>query len=117
MAVWGDPLWDVASHMHRAAYPPGQARDVLDLLLGTCPELDGSAGEERAYQGYLRIERYRSLVLDCARNLRLGREWDEETRAREAAVYHRKLVAAEVGQLGREEVLDLFTRFWERRGS
>jgi hypothetical protein len=112
MAVWGDPVWDIACHMHRAAYPPDQERGALGRLLRSCPEWDASASELAAYESYLMIERYRSLVLDCIRDLRLGRQWNQATRLREVRTYHQKLVTAGVGQLGADGVLELFERHW-----
>lgn len=112
MAVWGDPVWDVASHMHRAAYPSGQAESALQRLLSSCPDWTGSPSDYQAYGVYLTVEQYRSLVLDCVRSLRLGGDWDEMTRAREIATYHRKLVTAGLEQLSQAEVLGLFERHW-----
>jgi aminoglycoside phosphotransferase (APT) family kinase protein len=70
MALWADPVWDIASHMHRAAYPPDQRRAALDRLLATCPEWTDSADDRLAYDSYLRLEQLRSLVLDRLRSLR-----------------------------------------------
>ncbi len=115
MAVWGDPLWDVASHMHRAAYPPDQEQSALQRLLGSCPNGTSSASDHHAYDVYLKVEQYRSLVLDCARNLRVGGAWNDITRAREVARYHRKLVKAGIERLSQAEVLSVFERYWNIR--
>jgi aminoglycoside phosphotransferase (APT) family kinase protein len=116
LAVWGDPVWDVACHLHRAAYPPAQAESVRQRLLATCPDWTGSAREDRAYDAYLRIEQYRSLVLDCVRALRRGAGWDAATREREAAVYQRKLAAAGLGALSPADVLGRLERYWADPG-
>lgn len=112
MAVWGDPVWDVASHMHRAAYPPDQAQSALQRLLGTCPDWTASVSDYQAYDVYLTVEQYRSLILDCVRNLRMGGDWDEMTRAREVATYYRKLITAGIDQRSQAEVLGLFEGCW-----
>ncbi len=115
MAVWGDPVWDIASHMHRAAYPPDQAQSALQRLLASCPDWTASVSDYQAYDVYLKVEQYRSLILDCVRNLRIGGPWDEVTRARKVATYYRKLVAAGFEQLSETEVLGLFERCWSIR--
>ncbi|GIH15511.1 phosphotransferase family protein [Rugosimonospora africana] len=112
MALWADPVWDIASHMHRVAYPPEQEHRALQRLLGSCRDWNDSASDHKAYQTYLRLERYRSLVLDCVRNLRNGGDWDEATRVREATIYHHKLVAAGIDRLPFDEVFDLYERRW-----
>jgi hypothetical protein len=53
-----DPVWDIASHVHRAAYPPGQAQPALQRLLGSCPDWTASASDHQAYDVYLRVEQY-----------------------------------------------------------
>jgi aminoglycoside phosphotransferase (APT) family kinase protein len=112
LAVWGDPVWDVASHLHRADYPPAQAQTARQRLLGSCPDWAGSAREERAYAAYLRVEQRRSLVLDCIRAVRRGAGWDAATRAAEAAAYHRKLVAAGFGRLSADDVRSRLEERW-----
>jgi aminoglycoside phosphotransferase (APT) family kinase protein len=116
LAVWGDPVWDVACHLHRAAYPPAQAESARQRLLATCPDWTGSADDGRAYDAYLRIEQYRSLVLDCVRALRRGGGWDAATRGREAAAYQAKLAAAGFGRLSPEGVLSRLEQYWAGQG-
>ena len=115
MAVWGDPLWDIASHIHRAAYTVRQENPALDAYLASCLCWTGSSKEKREYDAYLKIEQYRSLVLDCIRNLRLGMSWDEVTRVREVATYCRKLMAVGFNEHSESEVQDLFESSWNYR--
>ncbi len=90
----------------------------LDNSLRTfrlCHGDTASVSDYQAYDVYLKVEQYRSLILDCVRNLRIGGPWDEVTRARKVATYYRKLVAAGFEQLSETEVLGLFERCWSIR--
>ncbi|MEU4240006.1 phosphotransferase [Actinoplanes sp. NPDC026619] len=111
LAIWADPLWDVASHVHRAGFPPEQEKQVLSALLATIPEwTDGETGWED-YQVYLRVERFRSLVLDALRHLRGGPEWNETQRRSAVQEYHRKLTTAGL-DMDFARLWSLHAEFW-----
>ena len=113
LAVWGDPVWDVAAHLHRAGYPPGQESEATAALLGTVPEWAGTAADRQDYAAYLRIERYRSLVLDALRHLRSGSGWSESRRLAAIEEYRRKLAAAEL-EVPAADLTELHIAHWAR---
>jgi aminoglycoside phosphotransferase (APT) family kinase protein len=113
LAVWADPLWDIAAHIHRAGYPPEHEPQVLSTLLDTIPDWTGSETEWADYQTYLRVERFRSLVLDALRHLRGGPGWQEPQRRSAVHEYHRKLSAAGLAT-DPDRLWSLHTQFWNQ---
>jgi aminoglycoside phosphotransferase (APT) family kinase protein len=113
LAVWGDPVWDVAAHLHRAGYPPVQQAEAQAVLLGTVPEWTSSAADRQDFAVFLRLERYRSLVLDALRHLRAGAAWEEGRRRAAVQEYGYKLAIAGL-DVPAADLMALHVRFWER---
>ncbi len=72
LSVWGDPAWDIASHLHRAGYQGDKYHIVKRALLNV------AGSEERDVRRALvdieslrQLEVLRSLILDCHRDLHL----------------------------------------------
>jgi aminoglycoside phosphotransferase (APT) family kinase protein len=111
LATWADPLWDVAAHLHRAGYPQDQEEEVVRALLATIPDWTASAAERADYAVFLRVERFRSLVLDALRHLRAGRTWNERRRRAVVADYRRKLAVAGL-PMDAEQLWNLYADHW-----
>jgi aminoglycoside phosphotransferase (APT) family kinase protein len=96
LAVWGDPLWDVAAHLHRMRYPGTQNKFVRQELLASCRGFTGLNSQYDELRTLLHIERCRSLVLDAIRDLEAIRASTMENIAGAAAEYAAKLSQASV---------------------
>ncbi|WP_051026776.1 phosphotransferase [Nocardia higoensis] len=70
LALFGDPLYDVASHLHKMGYFPAE-RDAF-LAAWTIAEPEAATGHwERDLQTYLDHERVKSVVVDAVRYAKL----------------------------------------------
>lgn len=113
MSAWADPFWDVASFMHRFGVHEDEAERKVGQLLAACPEWTGSREDWEILQLYLAIERYRSAIIDAARIIRMGSEWDELHRDGASREYHAKLAAAEISAPGERAVRSAFAEAWQ----
>jgi len=68
LALWGDPLYELATHLHKMAYLPSERSIVLDTRSAD-PRL--AAGWELDLETYLRHERVKSAVVDSVRYAKL----------------------------------------------
>jgi aminoglycoside phosphotransferase (APT) family kinase protein len=66
LALWGDPLYDLASHVHKMAYPPNQREAVVRGWVEAVPA-ECSAGWEADLETYLAHERVKSAFVDAVR--------------------------------------------------
>ncbi|MET8429735.1 aminoglycoside phosphotransferase family protein [Nocardia sp. NPDC004860] len=66
LALYGDPVYDVASHLHKMAYQPDEYATFLRLWAAAEPE--ASTGNWKAdLQTYLNHERIKSVIVDSVR--------------------------------------------------
>ncbi|MGH3116840.1 MAG: phosphotransferase [Streptomyces sp.] len=70
LAALGDPLYDLATHLHLMCYPPGQEREVTEQWCTTMLEaLPGAvSGLERDLPRYLAYKRAQSVYTDVVRH-------------------------------------------------
>ncbi len=70
LALWGDPVYDLADHLHKMSYLPGEAARVRDRWQRAAPA-DCLAGWVDGLDFYLGYERMKSAVVDTVRWARL----------------------------------------------
>jgi aminoglycoside phosphotransferase (APT) family kinase protein len=66
LALWGDPVYDLAVHLHKMDYQPHEQTAMLDAWQHTLPPAC-TAGWEHDLQIYLTHERVKSAVVDTVR--------------------------------------------------
>ena len=66
LALWADPAWDVASLLHRFAFPPEQERVVIESQIDALQKYDRSRFLDDL-EIYRSIEIDRSIVVDAVR--------------------------------------------------
>ena len=66
LALWGDPAWDVAAHLHRFQYPEDQEEEVCRRLArsSACGDLSEFLTDVRFYR---RVEVLRTTVVNLVR--------------------------------------------------
>jgi aminoglycoside phosphotransferase (APT) family kinase protein len=116
LAVWGDPLWDIAAHLHRMRYPSTQNKYVRQDLLATCRGFTGLNSQYDELRTFLYIERCRSLVLDAIRDLRAISAGADENIAPAAAEYAAKLSQASVTSASAASIEALYRKYGSRLG-
>jgi aminoglycoside phosphotransferase (APT) family kinase protein len=70
LALWGDPVYDLAVHLHKTAYQPDEADAVRAGWLAAVPSPAGD-GWERDLDAYLAHERAKSAIVDTVRYTKL----------------------------------------------
>ncbi|MGV1029073.1 MAG: phosphotransferase [Dermatophilaceae bacterium] len=81
LALWGDPVYDLAVHLHKMAYIPGEARRLVHQWYEIMPEAYRT-GWEDDLQRYRQHEVVKSAVVDAARYcdiIRMGVDQSRET--------------------------------------
>ncbi|WP_427920598.1 aminoglycoside phosphotransferase family protein [Streptomyces sp. cg40] len=129
LATYGDPLYDLATHLVRMRYPEKQHKDVIDSWAEAMESTAPAAvkGMEKDLPYYLAFERAQSVfpdVIRAARSLRQGsqrkRLWDGLLYKAEAAVWHALQAGAQPLGLrdlpSRAKVRDVLHR-WQTAGS
>jgi hypothetical protein len=114
LAVWGDPLWDIAAHLHRMAYPATQNKFVRQELLAGCRGFTGLNSQYDELRTFLYIERCRSLVLDAVRDLQAIGAGTMDDIAGAAAGYAAKLSQASVTSASPASVKALYVKYGSR---
>ncbi|MGW7351673.1 phosphotransferase [Streptomyces sp. NPDC054784] len=101
LAALGDPLYDLATHLHLTRYPPDQEREVTarwhEVMARELP--GATAGTARDLDCYLRFKRAQSVCTDVVRHAVAVREAPPAERAGRLALtakaVHRVLARAE----------------------
>lgn len=70
LALWGDPLYDVASHLHKMTYLPGEEEAFLAAWRRAEPAVAATPWRAEL-ETYLRHERVKSAVVDSVRYAKL----------------------------------------------
>ncbi|MGW7100586.1 phosphotransferase family protein [Streptomyces sp. NPDC054838] len=66
LALWGDPMYEIAIHFHKMDYPDGQRAEVLRLWRETLPARS-TAGPPDDLDLYTAHERIKSAIVDTVR--------------------------------------------------
>ncbi|WP_084219212.1 aminoglycoside phosphotransferase family protein [Spirillospora albida] len=66
LALWGDPVYDLAVHIHKMGYLPDERDALITRWLAAMPS-EHTAGWERDLDGYLTHERIKSAIVDSVR--------------------------------------------------
>ena len=66
LALWGDPLYELASHIHKMGYLPDERAEVVEGWVGVVPPRC-SAGWQSDLEVYLAHERVKSAFVDGVR--------------------------------------------------
>ena len=66
LALWGDPVYDLAVHFHKMSYQPAEQQAVLDGWLALLPTA-ATTGWEDDVPAYLAHEQVKSVVVDTVR--------------------------------------------------
>ncbi|MEV7377960.1 phosphotransferase family protein [Streptomyces lydicus] len=66
LALWGDPVYEVAIHLHKMDYPPEQREGLLRRWLTVLPP-ESTTGWRRDMETYLWHERIKSAIVDTVR--------------------------------------------------
>ncbi|GHB62616.1 hypothetical protein GCM10010347_35690 [Streptomyces cirratus] len=66
LALWGDPVYEIAIHFHKMDYPDDQRAEVLGLWRETFPERS-TAGSSDDLDLYAAHERIKSAIVDTVR--------------------------------------------------
>jgi aminoglycoside phosphotransferase (APT) family kinase protein len=111
LAVWGDPLWDIAAHLHRMNYPNTQSKFVRQELLATCRGFAGLNSQYDELRTFLYIEKCRSLVLDAIRDLQAINAGRMGNIAGAAAEYAAKLSQASVTSAPAASIQALYFKY------
>ncbi|WP_438486176.1 phosphotransferase [Streptomyces sp. S186] len=85
LALWGDPVYDLADHLHKMSYLPREDTRVRSLWRRAAPA-DCRPGWEDALTFYLGFERMKSAVVDTVR-------WTRRIAAADAPRARRSLAA------------------------
>ncbi len=70
LALWGDPVYDLAVHLHKTAYQPDEHDTLLDRWAHAVPGA-ASDGWETDLPIYLAHERVKSAIVDTVRYTKL----------------------------------------------
>ncbi|MEU5235575.1 aminoglycoside phosphotransferase family protein [Streptomyces lydicus] len=70
LALWGDPVYDLADHLHKMSYLPGEREQMVTTWQRVAPAAC-RVGWEEALAFYLAYERMKSAVVDTVRWARL----------------------------------------------
>lgn len=70
LALWGDPVYDLADHLHKMSYLPGERARMISTWQQVAPA-ECQVGWEGALTFYLAYERMKSAVVDTVRWARL----------------------------------------------
>lgn len=72
LALWGDPVYEMAVHLHKMGYPTEQERRVTDVWADSLPAslIDGHARDIAIYRAH---EQVKSAVVDTVRYVDLFR--------------------------------------------
>ncbi|MEU7001389.1 aminoglycoside phosphotransferase family protein [Nonomuraea sp. NPDC046570] len=101
LALWGDPLYELAVHFHKMGYADDERDAVLARWVGAmAPEF--TRGWERDLDTYLAHERVKSAIVDTVRYTQLivgGKLLDEEEQALLDKLTDKHAAAAEVWAL------------------
>ncbi|MET9492797.1 phosphotransferase [Nocardia sp. NPDC006630] len=95
LALFGDPLYDVVSHLHKMGYQPNERSDFLAQW--TAAEPEAATGRwEADLQTYLNHERIKSVIVDSVRYAKVLKEGSRTTEQEQALVVNlvAKLTAA-----------------------
>lgn len=85
LALYGDPLYDVATHLHKMGYQPGE-RDVL-LSQWVAAEPEAATGRwEHDLRTYLNHEKIKSVIVDAVRYAKVLSEGSRTTEQEHALV-------------------------------
>jgi aminoglycoside phosphotransferase (APT) family kinase protein len=114
LAVWGDPLWDIAAHLHRMRYPGTQNKFVRQELLASCRGFTGLNSQYDELRTYLYVELCRSLVLDAIRDLAAIGAGLIDNAAGAAAQYAAKLSQASVTSASAAGIKALYLKYGAR---
>ncbi|MEU4113742.1 phosphotransferase [Kitasatospora sp. NPDC028055] len=79
LALWGDPLYELAVHLHKMAYLPEEEKEVVE---GWAEHFGRSApGWQQDLPRYLAHERIKSAVVDAVRYTgEMTDDWDDRAR-------------------------------------
>ncbi|MFC4053899.1 phosphotransferase family protein [Actinomadura syzygii] len=66
LALWGDPVYDLAVHFHKMGYLPDEGDAVTERWLAAMPS-EHTAGWEHDVEAYLTHERIKSAIVDAVR--------------------------------------------------
>ena len=66
LALWGDPVYDLAVHLHKMGYSAGEHEAMQAAWLAAVPA-DASEGWEPDLRTYLTHERVKSAIVDTVR--------------------------------------------------
>ncbi len=114
LAVWGDPLWDIAAHLHRMRYPHIQNKFVRQELLASCRGFSGLNSQYDELRTFLYVERCRSLIIDAIRDLRAIAAGTMENLPGAAADYAAKLSQASVTSASAASIEALYLKYGSR---
>lgn len=88
LALWGDPLYDLAVHFHKMSYQPDEEETILDGWLEAMPA-ECSHGWKSDLVSYLTHERIKSAIVDTVRYAQLLAE-SSRTREQEHQLVERQ---------------------------
>jgi aminoglycoside phosphotransferase (APT) family kinase protein len=66
LALWGDPVYDLAVHLHKMGYSPAERQGLQTAWLAAVPS-DASGKWEPDLDAYLGHERVKSAIVDTVR--------------------------------------------------
>jgi hypothetical protein len=105
LALFGDPLYDLATHLHLMGYQPDQERDIV-LRWKRAVGAEASAGSDDDLSHYLTYKRLQSVYTDVVRGVARLQEAAGADRGllRNTAALARKALIAAQDPLGLERV-------------
>jgi hypothetical protein len=126
LALWGDPVYDLAVHLHKMGYAPAEYTATQNAWLTAVPH-HASEGWEPDLHTYLTHERVKSAIVDTVRYAKIIAS-GSATPERQAELTRKlagKLGAARAtggdwpasSPLGREEILALIQHWARKRPS
>ena len=125
LALWGDPVYDLAVHLHKMGYSPAEYAAAQTAWLAAVPR-DASEGWEPDLRTYLAHERIKSAIVDTVRYTKIitSGSVTTERETELAGKLAGKLGAAQSAggnwparsPLDREEIIALI-RHWARKRS
>ena len=65
-ALWGDPVYEIATHCHKMGYLPGE-QELVRVLLGEVLSPKSLEGVEKDLPVLIAHERCKSIIVDCVR--------------------------------------------------
>nr|WP_147664609.1 aminoglycoside phosphotransferase family protein [Candidatus Prometheoarchaeum syntrophicum]QEE17725.1 Phosphotransferase enzyme family protein [Candidatus Prometheoarchaeum syntrophicum] len=92
LALVADPFYDIATHLHKMNYAPGQELIFLETYLGQLRATLGFKDSWNQIQIYLQLERIKSAIVDLVRMAERFQAESSESQRKSIATDYQKII-------------------------